>query len=136
NVIRYNATDNPTEQAAFPQYEYPSAISRYARAADYLATSVNDQENTPYIKTNAKDSMDVKVETLVSGIEKLKEVLQIPLSIKDWGVSEEDFLSAVDELAVKAFDDQCTAANPRYPLISEIKALYLDCFYGRMYQKS
>lgn len=136
NVIRYNATDNPTKQAAFPQYEYPSAISRYARAADYIATAVNDQENTPYIKTNAKESMREKVQALVAGIEELKKELQIPSSIKEWGVSEEDFLANVDDLSVHAFDDQCTAANPRYPLISEIKTLYLDCFYGRPYQET
>jgi acetaldehyde dehydrogenase/alcohol dehydrogenase len=136
NVIRYNATDNPTKQASFPQYEYPSAVSRYARAADYIAMVVNEQENTPYIKTSANDSQDKKVDALVAGIEKLKKELDIPSSIKEWGIKEEDFLAVVDELAVKAFDDQCTGTNPRYPLISEIKQLYLDCFYGRAYQEA
>jgi acetaldehyde dehydrogenase/alcohol dehydrogenase len=136
NVIRYNATDNPTKQASFPQYEYPSAVSRYARAADYIAMVVNEQENTPYIKTTATDSQDKKVEALVAGIEMLKKELDIPSSIKEWGIKEEDFLAVVDELAVKAFDDQCTGTNPRYPLIGEIKQLYLDCFYGRVYQEA
>ena len=136
NVIRYNATDNPTKQASFPQYEYPSAVSRYARAADYIAMIVNEQENTPYIKTTATDSQDKKVEALVAGIEMLKKELDIPSSIKEWGIKEEDFLAVVDELAVKAFDDQCTGTNPRYPLIGEIKQLYLDCFYGREYQEA
>jgi acetaldehyde dehydrogenase/alcohol dehydrogenase len=136
NVIRYNATDNPTKQASFPQYEYPSAVSRYARAADYIAMVVNEQENTPYIKTTATDSQDKKVEALVAGIEMLKKELDIPSSIKEWGIKEEDFLAVVDELAVKAFDDQCTGTNPRYPLIGEIRQLYLDCFYGRVYQEA
>ena len=133
NVIRYNATDNPTKQAAFPQYEYPSAVSRYARAADYIAMAVNDQQNTPYIQTSASDTQSMRVEALIAGIEKLKKELDIPSSIKEWGVKEEDFLSVVDELAIKAFDDQCTGTNPRYPLIGEIKQLYLDSFYGRAY---
>jgi acetaldehyde dehydrogenase/alcohol dehydrogenase len=136
NVIRYNATDNPTKQAAFPQYEYPSAVSRYARAADYIAMAVNDQQNTPYIKTKAQDTQQQRVEELVKGIEKLKKELDIPNSIKEWGVKEEDFLAVVDELAVKAFDDQCTGTNPRYPLISEIKQLYLDSFYGKAYTEA
>ncbi|MFA6733037.1 MAG: iron-containing alcohol dehydrogenase, partial [Sphaerochaeta sp.] len=136
NVIRYNATDIPTKQASFPQYEYPSAVSRYARAADYIAMAVNDQENTPYIRTSAKDTQAQRVEALVAGIEKLKKELDIPTSIQAWGIKEEEFLSVVDELAVKAFDDQCTGTNPRYPLISEIKQLYLDSFYGRAYTEN
>jgi len=75
----------------------------------------------------------MRVEALIAGIDKLKKELDIPSSIKEWGVKEEDFLSVVDELAIKAFDDQCTGTNPRYPLISEIKQLYLDSFYGRAY---
>ena len=136
NVIRYNATDNPTKQAAFPQYEYPSAVSRYARAADYIAMAVNDQENTPYIQTTVSDTQAMRVQALVAGIEKLKKELDIPSSIKEWGIKEEDFLAVVDELAMKAFDDQCTGSNPRYPLISEIKQLYLDSFYGRAYTEA
>ena len=135
NIIRFNANDNPTKQAAFPQYEFPSAISRYARAADYVAMAVNDQKNTEYVVTNANMSQKEKVEALIAGIEKLKAELNIPTSIQAWGVSEEDFLAAVDELSVKAFDDQCTGSNPRYPLISQIKQLYLDSFYGRAWKE-
>ena len=131
NIIRFNANDNPTKQAAFPQYEYPSVISRYARAADYISMACNDVKNTSYVETNSKMSMEEKVAVLVDGIEKLKKELNVPESIQAWGVSEEEFLAQVDELSVKAFDDQCTGSNPRYPLISQIKQLYLDSFYGR-----
>ncbi|AEC01574.1 bifunctional acetaldehyde-CoA/alcohol dehydrogenase [Parasphaerochaeta coccoides] len=135
NVILYNATDVPTKQASFPQYEFPSAVSRYARAADYINMIVNEQKNTPYISIKDGATMQEKVEDLVSAIEKLKNELDVPKSIKEWGVNEEEFLAAVDELSVKAFDDQCTGTNPRYPLISEIKQLYLDSFYGRRWQE-
>ena len=130
NIIRFNANDNPTKQAAFPQYEFPSVISRYARAADYISMAVNDQKNTSYVVTTAKMSMEEKVEALINGIELLKKELNIPSSIKEWGVDEAEFLAVVDELSVKAFDDQCTGSNPRYPLISQIKELYLASFYG------
>jgi acetaldehyde dehydrogenase/alcohol dehydrogenase len=73
---------------------------------------------------------------MVQWLEKLKKELDIPVSIQEWGVPEEDFLAKVDELAVKAFDDQCTSANPRYPLISELKDLLLDSYYGRSYVES
>lgn len=131
NIIRFNATDVPTKQASFPQYEFPSTISRYARAADYINMIVNDTKNTPYIEIKQNTTMEEKVEALIVAIEKLKDELNVPHSIKEWGVPEAEFLAAVDELAVKAFDDQCTGTNPRYPLISQIKQLYLDCYYGR-----
>ncbi|MFA6689189.1 MAG: bifunctional acetaldehyde-CoA/alcohol dehydrogenase [Sphaerochaetaceae bacterium] len=131
NIIRFNATDVPTKQASFPQYEFPSTISRYARAADYINMIVNDTKNTPYIEIKQNATMEEKVEALIVAIEKLKDELNVPHSIKEWGVPEAEFLAAVDELAVKAFDDQCTGTNPRYPLISQIKQLYLDCYYGR-----
>ena len=133
NIIRFNANDNPTKQASFPQYEYPSVISRYARAADYISMALNDTKNTDYIATTSKMSMEDKVQALIDGIEKLKKELNIPASIKDWGVDENEFLAQVDELSVKAFDDQCTGSNPRYPLISQIKQLYLDSYYGRQW---
>ncbi|MGB4406817.1 MAG: bifunctional acetaldehyde-CoA/alcohol dehydrogenase [Sphaerochaeta sp.] len=135
NTIRYNATDNPTKQAAFPQYEYPSAVSRYARAADYIAMELNDQENTPYITVSPSSTQAQKVEALIEGIERLKKELNIPSSIKEWGVDENEFLDAVDKLSFNAFDDQCTGTNPRYPLISEIKQLYLDSFYGSAWEE-
>ena len=131
NIIRFNANDNPTKQASFPQYEYPSVISRYARAADYISMALNDTKNTDFIVTTPKMSMEEKVQVLIDGIEKLKKELNIPASIKDWGVDENEFLAQVDELSVKAFDDQCTGSNPRYPLISQIKELYLASFYGK-----
>lgn len=131
NIIRFNANDNPTKQASFPQYEFPSVVSRYARVADYVSTSVNNEENGCYVKTNSNMSQEEKVEALIEGIEKLKKELAVPSSIQEWGVKEEEFLSVVDELSIKAFDDQCTGTNPRYPLISQIKALYLDSYYGR-----
>ena len=116
-VIRFNATDNPLKQAAFPQYEYPTAKSRYARVADYLGLGgKNDDE---------------KIELLCKKIDELKKELDIPVSIQDWGVKEKDFLDKVDELAENAFDDQCTGANPRYPLIREIRELYMNAFYGK-----
>ncbi len=115
-VIAFNATDVPVKQAAFPQYEYPTAISRYARVADYL-------------KVGGKTDAD-QVVKLMELIEDLKQRLNIPKSIREWGIKEEDFLAKVDELSEQAFDDQCTGANPRYPLISEIKKMYLSAFYG------
>ncbi len=130
NVIRFNATDNPTKQAAFPQYSFPSAISRYARLADYINMKANEQENTPYLHIKADATQEEKVEALIDAIESLKKELGVPASIKDWGIDEQEFLAAVDELAINAFDDQCTSANPRYPLISQIKQLYLNCYYG------
>ena len=111
HVIRYNATDAPFKQAAFPQYEYPAAKERYARVASYLGLAgANDDE---------------KVEALIAAIEELKRSLQLPLTIRDAGVDEAEFHRQVDELAERAFDDQCTGANPRYPLIADIRGLYL-----------
>jgi len=135
NVIRFNATDVPTKQAAFPQYEFPSAISRYARAADYLNMIVNDTRNTPFISIDAGASMPEKVEALIKAVEHLKDEVGIPHSIKEWGVPEEEFLAKVDEMSERAFDDQCTGSSPRYPLIGEIRQLYLDSYYGRQWSE-
>jgi acetaldehyde dehydrogenase/alcohol dehydrogenase len=117
NVIRYNANDNPTKQAAFSQYDRPKAKCRYAEVADLLGLG--------------GESNDEKVENLIEWVEALKRDLEIPASIKDAGVSEADFLAKLDAVAVDAFDDQCTGANPRYPLISEFKSILLDSYYGR-----
>ncbi len=114
DVIRYNATDIPLKQTAFPQYTYPTAKSRYARVADYLQLG------------GATD--DEKVENLIKAIEDLKKKLDIPSSIREAGISVPAFNAALDQLSVDAFDDQCTGANPRYPLISEIKEIYLKAF--------
>ena len=120
NVIRFNATDLPTKQAAFSQYDRPKALCRYAAIAEHLALGgASDEE---------------KVEKLIEKIDQLKETVGIPPSIQAAGVNEADFLAKLDELAEHAFDDQCTGANPRYPLISELKKLLLDSFYGRAYQ--
>ncbi|ABK48021.1 iron-containing alcohol dehydrogenase [Shewanella sp. ANA-3] len=117
NVIRFNATDLPTKQAAFSQYDRPKALCRYAAIADHLALDGNSDAE--------------KVEKLLEKIEQLKKTLGIPASIQEAGVNEADFLAKLDELAEDAFDDQCTGANPRYPLISELKQLLLDSYYGR-----
>jgi len=117
HVIDFNAVENPVKQTAFPQYEYPTAASRYGRIADYLGLGGKNDEQ--------------KVENLIKSIEDLRQKLDVPASIKQYGISEEDFLKAVDTLSEQAFDDQCTGANPRYPMISEIKELYLKAFYGK-----
>ncbi len=121
NVIRYNANDNPTKQTAFSQYDRPQARRRYAEIADHLGV------------TAAGDRTGAKVEKLLTWLEGLKAELDIPASIRDAGVNEAAFLAKVDQLAVEAFDDQCTGANPRYPLISELKQVLLDSYYGRPY---
>lgn len=115
-VIRFNATDFPRKQAAFPQYKYPQAKFRYARIADHIGVTGNTVEE--------------KIENLVKAIDELKVKLDIPLSIKDYGVSEAAFYAKLDEMSEQAFDDQCTGANPRYPLISEIKEIYIKAFNG------
>ena len=114
DVIRYNATDIPLKQTAFPQYQYPTAKSRYARVADYL-------------KLGGKTD-DEKVELLIKAIEELKDKLHIPHSIREAGISQPAFEAAVDQLAEDAFDDQCTGANPRFPLISELKEMLMHSF--------
>ena len=115
-VMRFNAEEVPTKMGTFPQYEYPHALRRYAEIADSLNLGGNtDQE---------------KIERLINKIDELKERVGFKKTIKDYGISEEDFLSTLDEMSEKAFDDQCTGANPRYPLISEIKEIYLKTYYG------
>ena len=115
-VMRFNAEEVPTKMGTFPQYEYPHALRRYAEIADSLNLGGNtDQE---------------KLERLINKIDELKERVGFKKTIKDYGISEEDFLSPLDEMSEKAFDDQCTGANPRYPLISEIKEIYLKTYYG------
>jgi acetaldehyde dehydrogenase/alcohol dehydrogenase len=117
NVIRYNANDNPTKQSAFSQYDRPKARCRYAEIADALNLG--------------GDTVGEKVENLIAWIERLKREIEIPVSIRSAGVAEPEFLARLDNLAVEAFDDQCTGANPRYPLIGELRAILLDSYYGR-----
>ena len=97
--------------------------------------NVNETPNGNYIDVRPGMTMDQKVDALIEGIERLKADLGIPASIKEWGVDEAEFLACVDELSVKAFDDQCTGSNPRYPLISQIKELYLASYYGRAWKE-
>ena len=118
-VIRFNATDVPTKQGTFPQYKYPNAKAAYANIATYCGFGGR--------------SDDEKVEKLIAAIEKLKAELEIPKSIKEYGIDEATFLAQLDELALKAFDDQCTGANPRYPLVSELKEILLKVYYGEEY---
>jgi acetaldehyde dehydrogenase/alcohol dehydrogenase len=117
NVVRYNANDNPTKQSAFSQYDRPKARCRYAEIAESLSLGGHDN--------------DEKVEHLIVWIEDLKRDLEIPISIQAAGVPEAEFLSRLDHIAMEAFDDQCTGANPRYPLIDELRSILLDSYYGR-----
>ncbi|HDS1080959.1 TPA: bifunctional acetaldehyde-CoA/alcohol dehydrogenase [Pluralibacter gergoviae] len=121
NVIRYNANDNPTKQTAFSQYDRPQARRRYAEIADHLGLSA------PGDRTAAK------IEKLLAWLDSIKTELGIPKSIREAGVQEADFLAHIDKLSEDAFDDQCTGANPRYPLISELKQILMDTYYGRDY---
>ncbi|CPR16982.1 Alcohol dehydrogenase; Acetaldehyde dehydrogenase [Brenneria goodwinii] len=124
NVIRYNATDKPTKQTTFSQYGYPQARKRYAEIADYLALSAPG------------DDVGQKIDKLLAWLDETKAALDVPASIRDFGVQEADFLAKVDKLSEDAFDDQCTGANPRYPLISELKQILLDTYYGRAYSNT
>lgn len=118
HVIRYNATDAPFKQATFSQYKYPDAKWRYSIIADYLKLG--------------GDSEDEKVDLLIQAIDELKTKVGIPKSLREViKVTEAEYLAKLDEIADQAFDDQCTGANPRYPLISDLKQLYLDAYYGR-----
>jgi len=119
NVIRYNANDNPTKQAAFSQYDRPKARCRYAEIANYLGLG--------------GATKDEQVQNLIAWVESLKRDLDIPASIRDARVDEAEFIARLDSIAVDAFDDQCTGANPRYPLISEFKSILLDSYYGRAF---
>ncbi|MCC5909104.1 MAG: bifunctional acetaldehyde-CoA/alcohol dehydrogenase [Clostridiaceae bacterium] len=113
-VIKFNAVDNPIKQAAFAQYKYPSAKEKYAKIADYLGLGGKTE--------------DEKVTLLLNKIDELKAKIDIPMSIKEAGVSEESFFATLEDMAEQAFDDQCTGCNPRYPLIDEIKEMYMKAF--------
>jgi acetaldehyde dehydrogenase/alcohol dehydrogenase len=117
HVIRYNATDAPFKQAIFSQYKYPNAKYRYAQIADYLHLGGESEEK--------------KVELLIEAVENLKRAVNIPSSIKEvYSGTEEEFLGAIATLAEEAFDDQCTGSNPRYPLIKDMKDLYITAYHG------
>ena len=116
-IMRYNADPVPVKMGTFSQYQYPHTLERYVECANFCGVSgKNDQE-----------TLDLFIEK----IEALKERVGIKKTIADYGVSEEDFLATLDEMSEMAFDDQCTGANPRYPLISEIKEMYLKAYYGK-----
>ena len=115
-VIKYNAVDCPKKQCIFPQYKFPNAKAKYGQIADELGLGgKNDDE---------------KVELLIQAVEKLMKAINLPNSIKDFGVTEADFNAKLDEMVELAFDDQCTGANPAYPLMEDIKAIYKDAFEG------
>ena len=115
-IIKYNSTDKPTKQAIFPQYKYPCAKTKYGQIADELGLGgKNDDE---------------KVERLIKAVDDLMTEINLPKSIKEFGVKEDEFMANLDILVERAFDDQCTGANPRYPLMSEIKQLFLNAYEG------
>ena len=116
-VLRFNAAEVPTKMGTFPQYDHPHTLARYAEVADYLGIKgKNDTE---------------KLENLIAAIDALKERVGIKKTIRDYVPDEADFLARLDEMTEQAFDDQCTGANPRYPLMSEIKGMYLNAYYGK-----
>ncbi len=116
-VMRFNAEEVPAKMGTFSQYAYPHTLSRYAEIADYLGVKG---------KTDAD-----KLEGLIKLINDLKDKIGIKKTIKDYGIDEKVFLDTLDEMTENAFDDQCTGANPRYPLMSEIKQMYLNAYYGK-----
>lgn len=116
DVMRYNIAEAPAKMGTFSQYQYPHTLERYVECANFCGIF-------------GKDDMDT-FEKFVEAIEALKERVGIKKTIRDYGVKEEDFLKTLDEMVVQAFDDQCTGANPRYPLFAEIKAMYLKAYYG------
>ena len=115
-VLRFNAEEVPTKMGTFPQYDHPHTLRRYAEVAEALKLGGESDEE--------------KLENLIKKIDELKEKIGIKKTIKEYGVDEKAFLDTLDEMSEKAFDDQCTGANPRYPLISEIKDMYLKAYYG------
>ena len=116
HVLRFNAAETPRKMGTFPQYDHPHTLARYAEVADYLGIKgKNDAE---------------KLDNLIKAIDELKEKVGIKKTIKEYGVDEKYFLDTLDNMVEQAFDDQCTGANPRYPLMSEIKEMYLKAYYG------
>ena len=116
-VLRFNASEAPTKMGTFSQYDHPHTLARYAEVADYLGVKGNTDEE--------------KLEGLINAINELKAKVGIKETIADYGVDEKVFLETLDEMTEQAFDDQCTGANPRYPLMSEIKQMYLNAYYGK-----
>ena len=121
-VLRFNAAEVPAKMGTFSQYAYPHTLSRYAEVADALSLGG---------KTDTE-----KLENLIKAINELKAKVGIKETIKDYGIDEKDFLDRLDEMVEQAFDDQCTGANPRYPLMSEIKQMYLNAYYGKHFTET
>lgn len=115
-VLRFNSAEVPTKMGTFPQYDHPHTLRRYAEVAEALNLGGNTDEE--------------KLENLIRAINELKEKIGIKKTIRDYGVDEQAFLDKLDEMTEQAFDDQCTGANPRYPLMEEIKEMYLRAYYG------
>jgi acetaldehyde dehydrogenase/alcohol dehydrogenase len=120
-VLRFNAANVPQKMGTFSQYDHPHTLARYAEVTDYLGLGGNSDEE--------------KLENLITAINELKEKVGIKKSIKDYGIDEQDFLNRLDDMVMQAFDDQCTGANPRYPLMSEIKQMYLNAYYGEHFKE-
>lgn len=116
-VLKFNADEAPLKMGTFSQYDHPHTLQRYAEVADYLNLGGKDDKQ--------------KLNNLLKALDELKARVGIKKSIKDYGIAEQDFLAKVDEMVEQAFDDQCTGANPRYPLMKEIKQMYLNAFYGK-----
>ena len=115
-VLRFNSEERPVKMGTFPQYDHPHTLRRYAEVAEYLGLGGNSDEE--------------KLENLIKAIDELKAKVGIKPTIKDYVADEQDFLDRLDAMTEQAFDDQCTGANPRYPLMSEIKQMYLNAYYG------
>ncbi|WP_276772964.1 bifunctional acetaldehyde-CoA/alcohol dehydrogenase [Ruminococcus champanellensis] len=116
-VLRFNAAEVPTKMGTFPQYDHPHTLARYAEIADFLHIPGKDDTE--------------KLEGLIAKLDQLKEQIGIRKTIRDYGIDEAAFLESLDAMTEQAFDDQCTGANPRYPLMSEIKQMYLNAYYGK-----
>ena len=121
-VLRFNAAEAPTKMGTFPQYDHPHTLARYAMVADYLGCGgATDEE---------------KFAALIRKIDELKAAIGIKPTIRDYVPDEQAFLATLDEMVEQAFDDQCTGANPRYPLMREIKQMYLDAYYGKTFEET
>lgn len=121
-VLRFNAAEVPAKMGTFPQYDHPHTLARYAEVADYLGVKgETDQE---------------KLKNLILKIDELKEKIGIKATIRDYVPDEQDFLNRLDDMTEQAFDDQCTGANPRYPLMSEIRQMYLNAYYGKSFEET
>ena len=120
-VLRFNACESPIKMGTFSQYDHPHTLSRYAEIADYLGLGGKTEEE--------------KLEKLIKAINDLKARVGIKATIADYGIDENDFLARLDDMVEQAFDDQCTGANPRYPLMSELKEMYLNAYYGKHFEE-